>query len=91
MFTLFFYVKPNFMIMNKQEYYAYFPTTGETKLVKFNPEHIKQAAMCIIAQNNIPIVFIKDKGSNKTLLICTYVPVCSTDGHFHFFKEEETV
>lgn len=76
--------------MNKKEFYAYFPTTGETKLVKFNPAHMEQVACAIIAQYNNPIVFIKDKGSNKVLLICTYVSTGNTlNGNFHFYYEKE--
>lgn len=83
--------------MEKQEYDAYFPTTGETRRVKFNPAHIRQAAIVILGSRDENTVFIQKAGRNETLLICVfvpsgnYVPGCNNDGHFHFFTEEEVI
>lgn len=79
------------MIMEKEEYDAYFPTTGETRRVMFNPAHIKQAAIVILGSRDENTVFIQKPGRNETLLICIFVPGGNSDGHFHFFTEEEVI
>lgn len=77
--------------MDKQIFDAYFPTTGETRRVKFNPAHMKQAAILILDSTKMSMVCIKRAGKNETLLICIFVPDGNNDGHYHFYTEEETV
>lgn len=75
--------------MNKQEYKAYFPTTGKTQRVLLNPAHMRQVACILISQTYNPIVFIQDKNTSKTLLICIWVAEGKHEGKFHFYFEEE--
>lgn len=77
--------------MNKHEYKAYFPTTGKSERILLNPEHMRAVACVLISQHETPIVFIQDKDSGKTLLICIWMPEGKNDGHFHFYYEEEII
>lgn len=75
--------------MFKNEYFAYFPQNGERQQWLINPEHLRQACMMLLYQNNQHEVFMQLKRADNsfyTVLICSY-----EDNKFKFFALESEI